>query len=91
MYNIDPNKIPADYYRTQFIDSFRSSIYGDNSMIFLVHDNTDLLLYAKAAKDTWESVGDYPNSFTGIVKTVSGNAFASFVYLGALAAAQQAI
>ncbi|WP_316831714.1 hypothetical protein [Pedobacter aquatilis] len=90
MYNLDSTQIPPNYYRSQFIDSFRSPVHGDNTMVFLVQDDTDLLLYAKAAKHTWESVGDYPDSFTGIVKTVNGNAFASFIYVGALAAAQQA-
>ncbi|WP_316757489.1 hypothetical protein [Pedobacter aquatilis] len=80
-----------DYYRDQFIDSHRSKVEGDNTMIFLVREDTDLLLYAKAAKQTWESAGDYPDSFTGIVKTENENGFASFTYIGAIAAVQEAL
>jgi len=73
-----------DYYRNQFIDASRSKVDGDNTMTFIVKDNTDLLAFADAAKMVWESVGDYPASFTGIVRTGTGNAFATFAYQGAL-------
>ena len=76
--------IPNDYYRTQFIDSFRGGIEGDHTMTFIVKDDTDLVVYANAAKLVWESVGDYPASFRGIVRTKNGNAFATFEYIGAL-------
>ncbi|KIA96552.1 hypothetical protein OC25_02060 [Pedobacter kyungheensis] len=73
-----------DYYRSQFIGSQRSKEMGDNSMTFIVKEDTDLLQFADAAKAVWESVGDYPTSFTGVVRTEKGNAFATFQYVGAL-------
>jgi len=76
--------IPNDYYRTQFINSFRGGVEGDNTMTIIVKDDTDLVVYANAAKLVWESVGDYPSSFRGIVRTKHGNAFATFEYVGAL-------
>jgi hypothetical protein len=74
----------SDYYRSQFIASERSKLTGDHTMTFIVKDDTDLLQFAAAAKVIWESVGDYPSSFTGIVRTSTGNAFATFQYEGAL-------
>ncbi|WP_231426133.1 hypothetical protein [Pedobacter sp. Leaf250] len=76
--------IPNDYYRTQFVDSFRGGVDGDNTMTFIVKDDTELVAYANAAKLVWESVGDYPSSFKGIVRTKTGNSFATFEYVGAL-------
>lgn len=73
-----------DYYRSQFIESERSKLKGDHTMTFIVKEDTDLLQFAEAAKVVWESVGDYPSSFTGIVRTPKGNAFATFQYEGAL-------
>lgn len=73
-----------EYYRNQFIDSSRSKLDGDNTMTFIVKEDTELLTFADAAKAIWESVGDYPTSFTGIVRTPTGNAFATFNYTGAL-------
>lgn len=81
----------SDYYRSQFIESQRSNLTGDHSMTFIVKDNTDLLAFAHAAKAVWESVGDYPSNFTGIVRTSTGNAFATFQYKGALSFATQAV
>lgn len=74
----------SDYYRSQFIASERSKLTGDHTMTFIVKDDTDLLQFAAAAKVVWESVGDYPSSFTGVVRTPNGNAFATFQYDGAL-------
>ncbi|MGN7986281.1 hypothetical protein ACTJKC_03015 [Pedobacter sp. 22226] len=37
-------------------------------MTFIVKEGTDLLKFAKAAKAVWESLGDYPSSFTGFVR-----------------------
>jgi len=73
-----------DYYRAQFVDSHRSHLDGDHSMTFIVKEGTDLLEFAKAAKAVWESLGDYPSSFTGFVRIPGGNAFATFKYEGAL-------
>lgn len=75
-----------EYYRTQYLDSSRSEKEGDYTMSFTVKEGTDLLEFAKAAKAVWESVGDYPHSFTGFVRLEKGNAFATFNYLGALEA-----
>ncbi|RZK66008.1 MAG: hypothetical protein EOO95_06960 [Pedobacter sp.] len=89
--NTENKQILIEYYRSQFIESFRSKELGDNTMIFIVREDTDLLLYSKAAKQTWESAGDYPDSFTGIVKTETGESFASFSYIGAIEAVQKAL
>ncbi|MGM9478112.1 hypothetical protein ACS5PU_16925 [Pedobacter sp. GSP4] len=53
-------------------------------MTFIVKEDTDLLQFADAAKVVWESVGDYPTSFTGVVRKEQGNAFTTFQYVGAL-------
>jgi len=79
----------SDYYRSQFIGSQRSKKIGDHTMTFIVKDDTDLLAFADAAKTVWESVGDYPDSFTGVVRTAKGNAFATFQYVGAISLAVQ--
>lgn len=85
-YSKEIEAIPQNYYQTQFIDSYRGGVEGDNTMTFLVKDDTDLVTYALAAKQAWESVGDYPSSFKGIIRKVNGNCFATFDYLGALEA-----
>lgn len=82
--NINSIQDQSDYYRSNFIGSQRSNLIGDHTMTFIVKDDTDLLLFANAAKLVWESVGDYPSDFTGIVRTSTGNAFATFKYEGAL-------
>ncbi|RZK14854.1 MAG: hypothetical protein EOO86_17850 [Pedobacter sp.] len=87
-YNKELATIPSNYYQTQFIDSYRGGIDGENTMTFLVKDDTDLVTYSIAAKEAWESIGDYPTSFKGIIRKVNGNCFATFDYLGALEAAE---
>lgn len=77
-----------EYYRNQFLQSSRSDKAGDNTMTFIVKQDTDLMLFARAAKMVWESVGDYPLSFRGLIKKQTGNTFATFLYLGALETAQ---
>ncbi|GAA4203071.1 hypothetical protein GCM10022289_18760 [Pedobacter jeongneungensis] len=83
--SVNTIKKENDYYRAQFLDSHRSHLKGDHSMTFIVKEGTDLLKFAKAAKAVWESLGDYPSSFTGFIRIPGGNAFATFKYEGALA------
>ncbi|MEH3112385.1 hypothetical protein [Pedobacter terrae] len=69
------------YYQNHFLESIPTSDKDEHNITFIVHDGTDLLLFAQAAKKFWKSTSNYPYCFKGTVRTRKGNCFATFNYL----------